>query len=101
MIKIVVGITIVVPKELKNGQLVTTHDRNRRKHYKRRQNELDPSMKGYVKKTKKKVKPGYKKRIKKAIKEDEQQKRKLELRHKIRKAKRARQKQHRRERNAR
>ena len=90
-----------VPKELKNGQLVTTHDRNRRKHYKRRQNELDPSMKGYVKKTKKKVKPGYKKRIKKAIKEDEQQKRKLELRHKIRKAKRARQKQHRRERNAR
>lgn len=90
-----------VPKELKNGQLVTTHDRNRRKYYKRRQNELDPSMKGYVKKTKKKVKPGYKKRIKKAIKEDEQQKRKLELRHKIRKAKRARQKQHRRERNAR
>ena len=90
-----------VPKELKNGQLVTTHDRNRRNHYKRRQNELDPSMKGYVKKTKKKVKPGYKKRIKKAIKEDEQQKRKLELRHKIRKAKRARQKQHRRERNAR
>lgn len=90
-----------VPKELKNGQLVTTHDRNRRKHYKRRQNELDPSMKGYVKKTKKKVIPGYKKRIKKAIKEDEQQKRKLELRHKIRKAKRARQKQHRRERNAR
>lgn len=90
-----------VPKELKNSQLVTTHDRNRRKHYKRRQNELDPSMKGYVKKTKKKVKPDYKKRIKKAIKEDEQQKRKLELRHKIRKAKRARQKQHRRERNAR
>ena len=94
------GVKFVL-KELKNGQLVTTHDRNRRKHYNRRQNELDPSMKGYVKKTKKKVKPGYKKRIKKAIKEDEQQKRKLELRHKIRKAKRARQKQHRRERNAR
>lgn len=90
-----------IPKQLRNGRLVTTHDRNRRRHYKRRQEELDPSMKGYVKKTKKKVKPGYKKRIKKAIKEDEQQKRKLELRHKIRKAKRARQKQHRRERNAR
>ena len=90
-----------VPKELRDGQLVTTHDRNRRKHYKHRQNELDPSMKGYVKKTKKKVKPGYKKRIKKAIKEDEQQKRKLEVRHKIRKAKRARQRQHRRERNSR
>lgn len=88
-----------IPKELRNGQLVTTHDRNRRKHYKRRQNELDPSMKGYVKKTKKKVKPGYKKRIKRAIKEDERQKYKLELRHKMRKAKRARQKQHRQERN--
>lgn len=90
-----------IPKEFRNGRIVTTHDRNRRKHYKRRQEELDPSMKGYVKKTKKKVKPGYKKRIKRAIKEDEQQKRKLELRHKMRKAKRARQRQHRRERNAR
>lgn len=89
------------PKELRNGRIITTHDRNRRKHYKRRREELDPSMKGYVKKTKKKIKPGYKKRIKKAIKEDEQQKRKLELRHKMRKAKRARQRQHRRERNAR
>ena len=90
-----------IPKQLKNGRIVTTHDRNRRKKYKRRQAELDPSMKGYVKKTKKKVKPGYKKRIKRAIKEDEQQKRKMELRHKIRKAKRQRQRQHRRERNAR
>ena len=87
-----------VPKEVKNGRLVTTHDRNRRKKFRRRQEELDPSMKGYVKKAKRKVKPGYKKRIKRAIKDDEQQKRRLELRHKIRKAKRQRQRQHRRER---
>lgn len=90
-----------IPKQVKNGQIVTTHDRNRRKKYQRRQAKLDPTMKGYVKKTKKKVKPCYKKRIKRAIKEDEQQKRKLELRHKMRKAKRQRQRQHRRERNGR
>ncbi|WP_283620840.1 DEAD/DEAH box helicase [Limosilactobacillus avium] len=94
------GITFV-PKELKGGRIVTTHDRNRRKKFKHRKEELDPSMKGYVKKTKRNVKPGYKKRIKRAIKEDEQQKRKLEMRHKMRKAKRQRQRQHRRERNAR
>lgn len=94
------GITFV-PKELKGGRIVTTHDRNRRKKFKHRKEELDPSMKGYVKKTKRKVKPGYKKRIKRAIKEDEQQKRKLEMRHKMRKVKRQRQRQHRRERNGR
>lgn len=90
-----------VPKEIRHGRIVTTHDRNRRQNYSRRQAKLDPSMKGFVKKTKKKVNPGYKKRIKRAIREDEQQKRKQELRHKIRKAKRARQRQHRRERNSR
>lgn len=90
-----------VPKEIRHGRIVTTHDRNRRQNYSRRQAKLDPSMKGFVKKTKKKVKPDYKKRIKRAIREDEQQKRKQELRHKIRKAKRARQRQHRRERNSR
>lgn len=90
-----------VPKEIRHGRIVTTHDRNRRQKYNRRQAKLDPSMKGFVKKTKKKVKPGYKKRIKRAIREDERLKRKQELRHKIRKAKRARQRQHRRERNSR
>lgn len=90
-----------VPKEIRHGRIVTTHDRNRRQNYSRRQAKLDPSMKGFVKKTKKKIKPGYKKRIKRAIREDEQQKKKQELRHKIRKAKQARQRQHRRERNSR
>lgn len=80
---------------------MTTHDRNRRQHFNRGQRVLDPNMKGFVKKTKRKVKPGYKKRIKRAIREDEQAKHKLEVRHRIRKAKRARQRQHRRERNSR
>lgn len=90
-----------VPKEIRHGRLVTTHDRNRRQHFNRGQRALDPNMKGFVKKTKRKVKPGYKKRIKRAIREDEQAKHKLEVRHRIRKAKRARQRQHRRERNSR
>ena len=86
------------PKTLQNGRVVTTYDRNRRQSYKRRKAALDPTLKGYVKKTKKKVKPGYKKKIKSKIKEDERQKAKQEMRHKQRKAKRARQKQHRLER---
>ena len=87
-----------IPKTIKNGRVETTYDRNRRQHYRRRKAALDPSLKGFVKKTKKTVKPGYKKRIKSKIKEDERQKAKQELRHKQRKAKRARQKQHRLER---
>ena len=35
-----------IPKEFRGGRLVTTHDRNRRKKYRRKQAELDPSMKG-------------------------------------------------------
>ena len=86
------------PKTFKNGQIVTTYDRNRRKNYHRRKESLDTTLRGFVKKTKKKVKPGYKKRIQRAIKEDEQEKRKLAKRHEMRKAKRQRQRQHRRER---
>lgn len=87
-----------IPKQIRAGRIVTVHDRNRRKKFRHRQAELDPTMKGYVKKAKKKVKPGYKKRIKRAIKADEQQKHRLAVRHKMRKAKRQRQRQHRRER---
>lgn len=76
--------------ELKNGELTP------RKHYKRRDNrsatnrKLDTRMVGMVKKQKRKKKPGYKKKIKRAIQEDNRQKRKLEQRHEIRKAKRQR-----------
>lgn len=87
-----------VPKVLQNGRLKTTYDRHRRHRHRRRKGALAPAVKGFVHKTKKKVKPGYKNRIKNRIKEDEQQQRKLALRHQMRKAKRARQKQHRAER---
>lgn len=76
--------------EIKNGELVP------RKHYRRRDNrqsknrKLDTKLVGYVKKEKRKRKPGYKKKIKRAIAEDNRQNRKLEQRHEIRKAKRQR-----------
>lgn len=78
--------------EIKNGELVS------RKHYRRRDtvkfssHTLDPNMKGFVKKTKKKRKPGYKKKIKRAIQQDKAQKNKIEQRHKMRKEKAQRKK---------
>lgn len=76
--------------EIKNDELVP------RKHYRSRDNrqaknrKLDTKLVGYVKKEKRKRKPGYKKKIKRAIQEDNRQKRKLEQRHEVRKAKRQR-----------
>lgn len=84
-----------VPKAIKDGRVVTTHDRNRRQGFKYRQAELDTTLKGYVKKQKRKVKPGYKKKIKRRIKQDEIQKRRQEQRHEFLKGKRQRQRQHR------
>ena len=61
-----------------------------RTHYRRRDNrtaanrQLDPHMKGVVKKIKSKRKPGYKKKIKQAIQEDNRKKRKIEARHEMR-----------------
>lgn len=76
--------------DLKNGSLVP------RKHYRRRENRqeskyrLNTKLVGYVKKEKRKRKPGYKKKIKRAIQDDKRQQRKLEQRHEMRKAKRQR-----------
>ncbi|MBA1392869.1 DEAD/DEAH box helicase, partial [Lactobacillus sp. XV13L] len=76
--------------ELKGGEL------RPRKHYHSRKNRsltaqsVDNKIKGYVKKVKNKRKPGYKKKIKQAIQKDHAQKRKLEQRHQVRKAKRLR-----------
>lgn len=76
--------------DLKNGALVP------RKHYRRRENrqeskhQLNTKLVGYVKKEKRKRKPGYKKKIKRAIQDDKRQQRKLEQRHEMRKAKRQR-----------
>ncbi|MFV4955800.1 DEAD/DEAH box helicase [Lactobacillus delbrueckii] len=67
-----------------------------RTHYRRRDNrtaanrQLDPHMKGVVKKVKSKRKPGYKKKIKQAIQEDNRKKRKIEARHEMRHQKRLR-----------
>jgi len=68
------------PKEIKRGEIVDSYDRNRRKKREKTSEELDPEMIGYVKKQKKKVKPGYKKKIKQEINKSNQEKRKLERR---------------------
>lgn len=69
------------PKEIKNGELVDTYDRNRRtKRSRKTKDELDPTLIGLVKKKKKNIKPGYKKKIDRAINDSNQQKRKLERR---------------------
>lgn len=76
--------------EIKDGALVP------RTHYRRRDNrtakarQLDPHMKGVVKKVKSKRKPGYKKKIRQAIQEDNRKKRKIEARHEMRHQKRLR-----------
>ena len=63
------------PKEIKNGEIVDTYDRNRRKKREKSKDELDPTLIGLVKKSKKKIKPGYKKKIDRAISESNKQKR--------------------------
>lgn len=75
------------PKEIKNGEIVTTYDRNRRKKREKPSDELDPETIGYVKKQKKQVKPGYKKKIKRKIDKNNQEKRKIERRQQQRSAK--------------
>ncbi|MCD2256771.1 DEAD/DEAH box helicase [Lactobacillus sp. CC-MHH1034] len=65
---------------LKDGVLVPAKDRHQRENRHAKGNELEPSLKGYVKKAKRKRKPGYKRKIKAAIQEDARQKRKIEQR---------------------
>ncbi|MBM6956565.1 DEAD/DEAH box helicase [Ligilactobacillus salivarius] len=66
-----------VPKAVKNGEIVDSYDRNRREKRQTRKESMDPKLRGFVRKEKKKRKPGYKKKIKRAIKRDEQQKRRI------------------------
>ena len=66
-----------VPKAVKNGEIVDSYDRNRREKRQTRKESMDPKLRGFVKKEKKKRKPGHKKKIKRAIKRDEQQKRRI------------------------
>lgn len=74
------------PKEIKDDEIVTTYDRNRRTKREKSKDVLDPSLIGLVKKKKKKVKPGYKKKIDRAISEDRRQKRRIEQRQQTRTA---------------
>lgn len=59
------GITFE-PKEIKNGEVVDAHDRNRREQRKGKnvhKSDFDPEIHGLRKKLKKNVKPGYKRKI--------------------------------------
>jgi len=52
------------PKELKNGELVDSYNKNRRQIRKNQNKEVyDPEIAGMAKKAKKNIKPGYKKKI--------------------------------------
>lgn len=75
------------PKEVKNGEIVDTYDRNRRDKREKSRDELDPTLIGLVKKKKKKIKPGYKRKIDRAISDSNKQKRKVERRQQVRSVK--------------
>lgn len=78
------------PKEIKDGEVVATYDRNRRTKREKTKDALeDPTLIGLVKKKKKKIKPGYKKKIDRAISASNKQKRKVERRQQTRTAKKA------------
>ncbi|EOL46176.1 DEAD/DEAH box helicase [Enterococcus phoeniculicola] len=72
------------PKEIKEGEIVDTYDRNRRTKREKSKDVLDPTLIGLVKKKKKKIKPGYKKKIEWAISDSNKQKRKVERRQQTR-----------------
>ncbi|MEI5992876.1 DEAD/DEAH box helicase [Candidatus Enterococcus mansonii] len=78
------------PKEIKDGEIIDTYDRNRRTKREKSKDALeDPTLIGLVKKKKKKIKPGYKKKIEWAISASNKQKRKVERRQQTRTAKKA------------
>lgn len=73
------GITFV-PKTIKEGEIVDTHDRDRRVNREKSRDKLDIEMIGLVKKKKKKIKPGYKKKIKWAVDEKRRKEKRIEAR---------------------
>ncbi|GGI64843.1 DEAD/DEAH box helicase [Enterococcus alcedinis] len=77
------------PKEIKNGEIVDTYDRNRRKKREKSREELDPKIQAMVHRKKKSVKPGYKKKIQWAIDKDRKAKRRIEGRQTTRTARKA------------
>lgn len=75
---------------LKNGRLVARKERRYQPKHETQSPRFNPQLVGYVKKEKKKRKPGYKKKIRRAIREDKKKQHQLEQRHRVRKAKRLR-----------
>ncbi|MCZ1527365.1 DEAD/DEAH box helicase, partial [Enterococcus faecium] len=82
------------PKEIKNGEIVKTYDRNRRAKREKSKDVLDPTLIGLVKKKKKKIKPGYKKKIDWAIAEKNKKERKIERRQQSRTARKNKKNSH-------
>lgn len=82
------------PKEIKNGEIVDSYDRNRRQKREKSRDELDPTLIGLVKKKKKKIKPGYKKKIQWAVDKSNKQKRKVERRQSTRTARKHKKNSH-------
>ena len=73
-----IGVTFE-PKTISKGEIKETYDRQRReKRTDTAKDTLSPSLRGYVKKKKKNVKPGYKKKISREIKKNNQRKRRIE-----------------------
>ncbi|GEK36111.1 DEAD/DEAH box helicase [Enterococcus thailandicus] len=82
------------PKEIKDGEIMKTYDRNRRTKREKSKDTLDPTLIGLVKKKKKKIKPGYKKKIDWAIAEKNKQERKIERRQQSRTARKNKKSSH-------
>lgn len=74
------------PKEIKNGEIVDTFDRNRRKKREKSRDELDPKLQSMIHRKKKSVKPGYKKKLQWEIDKVNKAKRRTEKRQQLRSA---------------
>lgn len=81
---------IFKPKTIKNGEIVESYDRDRRKKRVAKSNELSNKTRGALAKGKKHVKPGYKRAIKWQIEEENKKKRRAEQNKKARKKRDAR-----------
>ncbi|UQS85195.1 DEAD/DEAH box helicase [Apilactobacillus apisilvae] len=78
------------PKAIKNGRIVDTYDRNRRKEHRRGHDKLEPNMIGMIKKKKRNIKPGYKRKIKSELKRNDEMNRKIEQREEGRRKRKSR-----------
>ncbi|WP_461242688.1 DEAD/DEAH box helicase [Secundilactobacillus muriivasis] len=75
------------PKEIKNGEIVDSFDRNRRQKRGKKSVKISGALAGQIHKKKKKVKPGYKRQIQKAISKEQMYDRRIKQRQDRRTAK--------------